>query len=360
MRFIWIICSLIWLPVTQAFAEQLTVDAFSRDRVLFDVGAAFGRNSADIPVTGTGQSGNAVEARWVNDRTDVAGVWTAMGQVDSGGRWSGSLALDARADWFRLEARSPAGQVAATTRFGTGDVAAIFGQSEFERLWASYFSDREAMPFPPLTSDQVQFTLQGARGGLVQTFAGADATHAMNAMAAFWIANAPQGRKLHVVDLTQSGTSRSQLQNDGDDRRNWGDLENTVAALSVDGVNIGLILESWFAGDRGTGTQWAERFMPLYTGVNLQGRDFQRGAPDSKGVPVDHFLWDVSGGQEGLFVVGQTALGIFGPHRFDSNVPLIGATVKLDGKVEFGMRGIERPRRRRRVSGGPAIERYFG
>jgi len=111
-----------------------------------------------------------------------------------------------------------------------------------------------------------------------------------------------------------------------------------------DGVQVGLILESWFAGDRGTGTDWARRFMPFYTGATVLGHDVRRGSLDSKDVPIDHFLWDISGGDEGIFTVGQTALGVFGPHRFETESPLLGAIDNADGSVAHGMRQIDRSR----------------
>ncbi len=40
---------------------QITLTAFSRDKTLFDSGAAFGRDLADIPVSGTGTIGETGE-----------------------------------------------------------------------------------------------------------------------------------------------------------------------------------------------------------------------------------------------------------------------------------------------------------
>jgi hypothetical protein len=341
MKQLWFACVICLLGAVQGWAAPLSVAGFARDRVVFDAGAAFGRDAADIPVAGQAAPGAAVEIRVINDRTGAAGAWQSAGVADAAGRWQASLTQAAGPDWYRVEARAGGEQAVAETRFGTGDVVGILGQSEFELIWSPFHSKRERVPQPPLETDQVQFTLQDGRGKLSHSFAGADATHAMRALASFWIANAPAGRRLHVVDLTQSGTARAFLQDDANPKRTWADLEAVVAAA---GAPIGLVLESWFAGDRGTGLAWAQRFMPLYTGTTLEGRDFKRGSRDTKGVPVDHFLWDITPGQEGLFKVGQTALGVFGPHRFDSDKTLAGPTTKADGKVDFGMRAVGQSR----------------
>ncbi len=344
MKLIWFVCCLLWMQVGMVSADTLSIDEFSRDRVLFDVGAAFGRDAAMVRVAGTGVPQAQVDLRLVNDRTGGWSQWRAVAQVNADGRWAGALTLNARQDWFRIEVRSQGETAATRYRFGTGDVVAILGQSEFERLWLPGFDALGAGSSPAAHSDQVQFTLRRPHTGVTHHFTDATATQAMNALATFWIANAPPGRKLHVVDLAESGTTRLQLQDDADDRRKWSDLADVLAFLARDHVHVGLVLESWFAGERSVGLDWAEVFMPLYAGVTLRGQDVVRGSRGRNGISFDNFLWDVSGGDEGVFEVGETALGIFGPHRFDSDARLTGAVVKADGEMEYGLLAIERSR----------------
>lgn len=344
MKWFWLAWAVLVLMAQSALASSFEITPFSRDKVIFDLGAALERDTAQIPISGTAPPGAAIEVRVVNQRTAAPGPWIRAGRADASGHWQVVLRHQDPVDWYGIEAKTGAIQVKSPTRFAAGDVVGILGQSELERLWTSFHNRREAEPHPPVAGDQVQFTLQNSRQGIRHMFAGKAATHPMRSLAAFWIANAPPGRKLHIVDLAQSGTARTHLQNDADPKRNWADLAATVAFAEQDGAPIGLVLESWFAGDRGAGLNWAERFMPLYTGTFLSGRDFPRGARDAKGVPVDHFLWDVSAGREGLFDVGETALGVFGPHRFDSNRPLAGATLRPNGRIDHGLRNIERAR----------------
>jgi hypothetical protein len=270
--------------------------------------------------------------------------------VGGDGRWQSSVRIGADAHWYHVEARlaGAPGQIRTTTNtMGGGDVVAYFGQSELERLNSPY---KDTAPRPALPDgDQVQFTyVREPRGAVNHNFVTPSAAlpTPIDALAKFWIDNAPAGRKVHFVDLAHSGTSHLQLADDGNPKRNWSDLETTVNSLRADGTDIGLVLESWFAGDRATGTQWNEAFAPMYTGLAADGTPFATGGTTTRNAAVDNFLWDLSGQDRGLFDEDTTKLGIFGPHRFEGVVtdPRVSAYENADGSTAFGLRAIDRAR----------------
>lgn len=341
---------LAWLLLVAGPLSALQIDELPRDRIVVDLGAALGRNSAGYAVSGQADPGTQVELRLAFE-TGAAGPWVPAGAAGPEGRWTGRVTLGGATDWAWIEARDPSSGAVARTenRLAGGDVVAFLGQSELDRLTRSNFSltDPPALAHP----GQVQITIgtPGAPPVWSPVEPGADLTAAIFAMARMWEDNAPPGRKLHLVDLSVSGTNRRALADDFDASRSWSDLAATVASVRADGSEIGLVLESWFAGDRGVGERWPEVFGPLYTGLTPAGRPVPLGAvipiTPKRSYVLDHVLWDLSGQGRGIFEEGVTGWGLFGPHRFDGTDPLAGAIEMPDGRPQSGLRAIDRSRR---------------
>ena len=137
-------------PVT-----EITIDDFTRDRVLFDSGQAVGRNAASIPVSGTATAGERVELRVVTE-TGEADSWQEF-STSIGGGWSGEISLPRSSHWMRVEVRNqsePTTRAVTSNRFGVGHVVALWGQSEIVRLRSTVFDT--LAPEPLLDDESVQ------------------------------------------------------------------------------------------------------------------------------------------------------------------------------------------------------------
>ena len=338
--------------ISPASASVLFVDAYNREKIVFDVGAAFGRDAAVVPISGSALPGSTIDVRLWNSNTGVGTGWVSAGTAGVDGRLTGAVTAGASPEWLRAEARIasiPSIFARSTNEIGTGDVVAYMGQSELARI-ALPFHDK-APPVSIGTTNQVQFT-PFAGGNPVFLSDGSSPTSGLSSFAKFWIDNAPSGRKLHLVGLAKSGASRLAVASDAATNFKWSEWQSTVDSVKADGTHIGLVVESWSAGDSAVGQNWKKTFTPFYTGVTAAGdkfkigQNFDLGPNNNKTIPVDHILWDVTGNGRGLFDVNKTKLAQAGPHRYElqAHEPHINAITRKGGGIDFYARSIERSR----------------
>ena len=134
----------------------IAVAPFSRDRTLFDGGAAFGRAEARVPLSGTlagaGAEGRGVEARAVTEAGLPVTGWTRVAEAGPDGAWAGALAVPRACEWLRPEVRvagapeTPGARAVGARRFGVGHVIAIWGQSEVHQMLLASQDNAEPEP----------------------------------------------------------------------------------------------------------------------------------------------------------------------------------------------------------------------
>ena len=177
---------------------SLTIDDFSRDRTLFDSGAALGLNEAQIPVSGTGTVGEMIEYR-VLAGSGAPGAWNDLTVIDAGGTWSAEITTPRMAGWARVETRiksEPVVRAITTNRFGVGHVVALCGQSEVVRLRSTV---HDALTPASLLADDMVQALWLDPAPVVKHLTSADPhTSALAAMANVLIAERP-GEKFALV-----------------------------------------------------------------------------------------------------------------------------------------------------------------
>lgn len=253
---------------------QVTLAALSRDRSLFDLGAAFGRAAATVPLTGTGTAGEIVQARALSldDGGATTTAWADVATVGAGGSWIGEISAPRSSSWFRPEVRlktDPGVAAQGANRFGVGHLIAIWGQSEPERIISSFYDSTTA---PAVTDDEA-----------VQVFVGAAAaparhmvtnsqpyTAAVAALAATLIAARP-GEKFGIVFHTVPGTDPRALVNDADTSRVWAADKALHDFVTADGQKVGFAAMSWFAAPGSLGANYGAALYPLFSGRLLDG-----------------------------------------------------------------------------------------
>ena len=180
-------------PVEGAIA--IAVAPFSRDRTLFDGGAAFGRAEARVPLGGTisgaGAEGRGVEARALTEEGLPVTGWTRVAEAGPDGAWAGALAVPRASEWLRPEVRvagAPGVRATGARRFGVGHVIAIWGQSEVHQMLLA--SHDNARP-EPLGEGA------GARAhwAAVEALAGAGATGTLGPLTP--VSALPEGHRFH-------------------------------------------------------------------------------------------------------------------------------------------------------------------
>lgn len=276
---------------------------------IFDSGAARGENAADIPLSGStdASNGTGIEARLV--RADTGGEvqpWTTIATA-SGGTWSGIIPGVARSPYrLRAELRTmPKGPVAsAGGDILVGHVAVLIGQSEDARMFSDRYDRRadggatldgiwQTVPaFADADAENAVYLLTNkeSAGGASYAANGirpVNSTTPVTASAAHFAnvfsRNAP-GEALLLIDAAASGTSRTDLVNDTDTDRNWGNsFADAIALIRSYGGDAGVVLDSWTAADSASGDGFRTRFFPVYAGMKSNGSSFAYGTTMSDG-----------------------------------------------------------------------------
>lgn len=129
-----------------AAGGTISVNAFARDELVFDLGTAVGKLEALVPLSGTAGPGEIVQARAVS--LDDFGLsttpWADVATANGVGDWSGTLTVQSVTNSrFNAEVRlkaAPATTAVGAKTFCVGHVAIDIGQSERFRVRDPYFS----------------------------------------------------------------------------------------------------------------------------------------------------------------------------------------------------------------------------
>ena len=120
-------------------SAMLAINDFSRDKVLFDSGAARSVNNARVPIAGVGPEGASVEIRIIEETGNPVTPWIAASPVENG-RWSGFLNCPLQWFWMRIEARIttvPEDVVMTENRFGVGHVISLWSGASATQYWSN-------------------------------------------------------------------------------------------------------------------------------------------------------------------------------------------------------------------------------
>lgn len=322
-------------PTGEVFVPLTTISIsdFSRDRTLFDSGAAFGRTEAVVPVSGTGTAGETVELRLAPEG-EMPGAWSDFATVDGSGNWAGSVTVSRQAHWLRFEARiksEPVTRAYTPNRFGVGHVIALWGQSEVVRIRSTVYN--QVPPEPLLGDDNVQ-AMWFDDGPIVKHLTNTDPhTAALAAMANVFMAERPDD-KVALVFQAVAGTGFRDLVDDANASRLWADDAALHAFATADGQHVGLPSVSWFASPGSFAEHYEEALFPLFTGktaagdpVNFPSAITYNGASSYQ---ADHWFGE-------LYDTAHSKWIAFGPHKFDIGADMRNATVLLDGSPQSNL-----------------------
>lgn len=311
---------------------DLAINDFSRDRTIFDSGFALGTDNADIALSGTGSSGEIVEARAlsVDDGGATSTVWTQIATIDGNGDWAGQISAPRSGSWYRAQVRiqsTPVVSRQTAKRFGVGHVVAFWGQSEDARMHSAFHNT--TAPPAILDEEAVQYTY--FEGGVqhAQVTDSTPVTAAVAAMANTFVAERP-GEKFAIIAHAVSGTDPRDLVDDTNSNRNWTDDLALHSFATADGQSVGMAAWSWFAAPGSLGSNYAEALFPLFTDLEQDGTPFAVPGVLSYGasgtVSYDHTFSE-------LYDPAYTRWIAHGPHRFDITESMQDATHLMNGMV---------------------------
>lgn len=320
----------------------ISINEFSRDRTLFDSGAAVGRNLATIPLSGQATAGEEVEVRLLPEG-EAPTSWSSLGVADAAGNWSGDVSSARRAGWVRVEVRvrsEPFVRAMTKMRLGVGHVIALWGQSEIVRLHAQTHDD--LTPETVLDDNSVQAMWMDGGQPIVHHITD-DAPHS-SALASFanTLIEERPGEKFALVFQAVSGTGIRQLVDDSDTNRIWAEDAALHAFATADGQSVGLPAMSWFASPGALAEFYDDAFMPLFTGKMVDGTDVTFPATITYGngasFQADHWFGE-------LYDMADTRWVAYGPHRFDITEPMQSATEVASGGTQQNLSNKEAARR---------------
>lgn len=319
-------------PVTKL--TDVTINDFSRDRLLFDSGVAFGGSSASVTFSGTGTIGEVVEFRLRFDG-GVDTAWAPAATIDQSGTWSSEVEIDRSPLWLRIEVRiqsEPTTRAIAANRIGVGHVVALWGQSEIARIAAIA---NNPLPAPNLSNlDMVQVLMGGQVPEVSHLDSNNGSPSALVNLANTFMAERPS-EKFAIIFHAVPGTGLKALVDDGDSQRLWSEDLSLHQFATVDGAKVGLAAISWFATPSSVGTEFGAAFLPLFSGKDLSGSDVTFPTDINYGsgqsYRADHWFGE-------LYDYSETKWLPFGPHRFDISEDMLSATTKSDGQQQAGLR----------------------
>lgn len=306
----------------------LTINDFSRDKVVFDTGAAKGNSTASVPLSGAATPGAVIEYRINRSSGTQLTSWATLATANSSGVWSGVAIAPRNSYWLKPMVRLAANQsVTATTTnmFGAGHVIALWGQSEWQRAILSAFT-HVALPVAVTDDDALQITINQDNGTPEHVYitdavvTGSARFDALGAMSNLFAAHRP-GDKFHILWHALSGTSLKDLLDDttpavpgpGSGGRDWTlhDVAIKNAGLA-DGQRPGLQWMSWYSADAGTyGASMTDGWYGALLKKRKDGSTLAAG--DSYGsYRYDHFLSD-------MYDPNIAPVVISGPHRFENS-----------------------------------------
>ena len=320
-----------------AVPGTIALAAFTRDRVIFDSGAAFGLAETIVPLSGSGTPAQIIQARAVSldDGGATTTPWADVATSDANGIWSGGLSVPRGPSWYRPEVRlkaQPGTSAQGAMRFGVGHVLAFWGQSELDRIVSTYYDNTT----PPTIGDPeaVQIFHGAATTPQVRYLSDAAPLTAAAAAMAATLIDARPGEKFAVVLHAVPGTDPRELVDDGNPARQWSADKALHDFATADGQHVGLAAMSWFAAPGSLGGSYGEAMFPLFSGRLLDGTPVAFPATINWGAAnsfhADHWFGE-------LYDYAKTRWAPYGPHRFDIDGDMQDATHYLGGAQQFGL-----------------------
>ncbi|MGB3178988.1 MAG: LamG-like jellyroll fold domain-containing protein [Albidovulum sp.] len=316
---------------------NVSVTAFTADRVIFDSGAALGQAQADIALSGTGTTGEIIQARAVSldDGGATTTAWADVGAVGALGDWAGIITVPRGPSWYRPQVRLkafPGIAALGAMRFGVGHVIAIWGQSEPDRILSAFYDNTTAPPVSDPEAVQIFHGVSTTPTRHIVTDA-QPLTAAVAAMANTLIAARP-GEKFALIFQTVPGTDPRALVNDGNASRSWAADKALHDFATGDGQHVGIAAMSWFAAPGSLGAAYGEALFPLFSGKLINGTSVSFPATITYGgnssYQADHWFGE-------LYDYAQTRWVPYGPHRFDITADMQDATHFAGGGQDFNL-----------------------
>lgn len=314
----------------------ITISDFSRDKTLFDSGAALGLNAASVPLSGTATAGAVIQARTVTEAGAEVTGWANVATAAGDGSWSAAVTEARSATWLRPEVRlAAAPDVAATTanRFGVGHVWALWGQSELAGMLIETATFGEALA----ADDMVQVLGPTGSPTVAHVTAANPVTSSVVAMANALHELAPND-KFALVFHCVAGTGWDETFDDSKAGRSWADDLALHQLATADGQSVGLASMSWFADPRSQGTTYGEVAHQLMFGRTVAGAPITFPATIDGGWSAD---WTADHYWGDIYDYSLTRWLPYGPHRFDITQDMQNALLKrADGTGDSAIGGI--------------------
>lgn len=302
------------------------ITEFSRDRTLFDSGSAVGRNSAEIPLSGTATPGAVLQARIVTENDEQVEPWDDIAVADDLGNWSGSVFAGQNAKWMRPQIRvksAPDAITQTSNRFGVGTIFVFSEQSNGARIVNDYdglMANADIQAGPILDPEAFQFIELDSRGdvggadtGVVGPFRFVTDTNRytkpLAEMASILTRNAPGQKVLMIADV-KSGVAQDATLNDNNSTRSFEMVRRLFEEVTADGAIIGGFVLSHTNGAIASGENYAKFVAQTFLNKQLDGTVFATSYPAviSNGNTVHHSWSEILPG----LLTNDTALIIQG------------------------------------------------
>lgn len=333
------------LPSALTLSETVTQDGLS-----FPPDGPGGAGLASIPLAGTAAPGAVIEVP--DYRTKAPAVWTTLATADGAGNWAGTVQAVAQpGGYFRPQVRLAANtgvtaQMAA--RVGVGPVILIEGQSIEAHIVATAHD-----ALSPAIDPVAERVLLLTEGGTTEILGPANRhTSAAARMANTLIALGDADYTYTLVFATQSGTSKTQLVDDGNATRGWAGLQGMLDTVYGSGSHVSVYQEKHFNADAG----YAASMIPIWTGLQADGTPVSALGVgiDSAGLEVaagtgvydlDHCMFDLAAAPgtfgKGVLRADQTRFA----YHFQcdpADKDMLGQMVNAGGTEEANMRKYQR------------------
>ncbi|MGB3176458.1 MAG: hypothetical protein WBA90_01130 [Albidovulum sp.] len=203
-----------------------------------------------------------------------------------------------------------------STRWYAGNNVVPFGQSLMDRTLK--FDIPGGVSFTP-TSKRLWMLWNDTNGGSAagpQVVDGTSGLGLRRMAAVFAKYNAP---RMTLVNGAQNSTGRDQLLDDGNANRDWAaSFANPIVKLRSLGTDVCAAVEYWFTNEAAVRLKLERHVAPGYLRQVLDGLT---STPDGSGLQPyssgtinvgnnayspDHFLWDMTGGGQGIFDAART------------------------------------------------------
>lgn len=325
-------------PPNPGPAWAVRVQDFSRDRVVFDSGAARGADAVAIPLTIDSldaPDGAEIEVRFVRADTGAQVYpWRRLGTL-AGGRLEARYEQPSAArsvHWLRPQARVVGSSALAepATACGVGHVWAIWEQSNWGRIFNDYNSNLAPLYEPAVNPGDVQVwhwsDLANGPAATDATNSYANGTRVTPAMVAF--ANALQavrpGEKFMILGHVKGGTSYDEALTDATaltGSRDWNDEVALHQAATANGEQVGVVWNCGWAASNFSASH-VDDTLRKFIGRSIDGSP----ADQTAGFPFRGWSANTTYGADhgGLYDWTYSRFGYAGPH----------------GRVRAQMRGV--------------------